>query len=151
MIPVIIKGLITGGFSFAKEWWEGKQEESKRELELKQEEKRTEQQLRLLEIQAQVSEDGERVNQMRYSWKDEFWLIVFSIPLLNMFLSPFVDLMMLPTYEKGMLANAASEALSNLDNAPDWYVVIIFIMCCLSWGYRKGIDQLLGIFTRKSK
>ena len=66
-----------------------------------------------------------------------------------MFLSPFVDLMMLGSYKEGMLAAAASEALSNLDSAPVWYILVILMMTFLSWGHRKGLEQIMSMFSLK--
>ena len=149
MIPTILKGILTGGFSFLSDWWKGKQEEAKKELEIKQEKIRVDNQIRLKQISAQLDIDAERVRQMDKSWKDEWWLLVFSIPLLNMFLSPFLDLYMVGVYKEGMLAVAASEALQNLDTAPTWYIVVILMMTFLSWGYRKGLDQVLGLLKIK--
>ncbi|BAV80890.1 hypothetical protein [Vibrio phage RYC] len=147
MIPVLLKGLVTGGFSFLSSWWEGKQEQAKQELQLKQETLRVENQIKLKRVTAQLDNDAERIRQMDRSWKDEWWLILFSIPLVNMFISPFVDLYMAGKYETGMLANAASQALQNLDNAPTWYIVTILMMVFLSWGYRQGLDKVLGLFN----
>lgn len=152
MLPNFLAGLVTGGFSFLSEWWKGKQERSKQKLVIEQEYLRVENEIKLKQITAQLDEDGERVRQMATSWKDEWWLILFSIPLVNMFISPFVDLFFMSEYRDGMLAEAASEALTNLDNAPDWYILTIMIMVMLSWGYRKGLDALVDlILKRKNK
>lgn len=152
MLPNFLAGLVTGGFSFLSEWWKGKQEQSKQKLAIEQEYLRVENEIKLKQITAQLDEDGERVRQMATSWKDEWWLILFSIPLVNMFISPFVDLFFMSEYRDGMLAEAASEALTNLDNAPDWYILTIMIMVMLSWGYRKGLDALVDlILKRKNK
>ncbi len=149
MVPTIIKGILTGGFSFLQSWWEGKQEQAKQELAIKQESVRVENEIKLKQVTAQLDIDAERVRQMDKSWKDEWWLIIFSIPLVNMFLSPFVDLVMVGAYKEGMLAQAASEALKNLDTAPTWYIVVILMMTFLSWGYRKGLDQVMSMFNFK--
>ena len=149
MLPNIITGIVTGGFSFLSDWWKGKQDQAKQELQIKQESIRVGNEIKLKQVTAQLDIDAERVKQMDKSWKDEWWLVIFSIPLVNMFLSPFVDLMMLGTYQEGMLASAASEALKNLDTAPTWYIVVILMMTFLSWGYRKGLDQVMGLFNFK--
>ena len=89
-----------------------------------------------------------RIDQMASSWKDEWFTLIFSMPLINLFASPFVDLVMIGNYQQGMLADAASVALNNLDQAPDWYVFIVIMMVCLSYGYRKGLDQILGLVNK---
>lgn len=152
MLPTIVKGILTGGFSFLSEWWKGKQEAAQQELRIKQEIVRVDNEIKLKQITAQLDIDAERVRQMDKSWKDEWWLIIFSIPLVNMFLSPFIDLYMAGDYKEGMLATAATQALKNLDTAPTWYIVVILMMTFLSWGYRRGLDQVLGLFNiKKSK
>lgn len=151
ILPNFITGLVTGGFSFLSEWWKGKQEQSKQKLAIEQEYLRVENEIKLKQITAQLDEDDERVRQMATSWKDEWWLILFSIPLINMFISPFVDLFFMSDYRDGMLAEAASEALSNLDNAPSWYIVVIMTMLFLSWGYRKGLDSIIDLIKNRGK
>ena len=116
-MPVWLTGVITGGFSFLSDWWKGKQEQAKQELSIKQETARVGNEIKLKQITAQLDEDGERVRQMSTSYKDEWFMFLFSIPLVNMFISPFVDLMYMTEYRDNMLADAAAEALQNLDSA----------------------------------
>ena len=75
------------------------------------------------------------------SWKDEYLLIIFSLPLIGMFVSPYVDLIVLlytnGSYTNGMLSQAATEALTNLGTAPNWYVMVIFTMVGASFGVKK--------------
>ncbi|AOQ26821.1 hypothetical protein [Vibrio phage S4-7] len=148
---VILKGLLTGGFSFLSSWWEGKQEEAKMELQIKQAQKATDNTIKLKYATGEIEADNERIKQMELSWKDEWFTLLFSIPLVNLFISPFVDLIMIGEYQEGMLASAANTALQNLDSAPTWYVFIIVVMVMLSYGYRKGIDQILGIWSKFRK
>ncbi len=143
----IATGLITGGFGFLKQWWSGKQEQTKQELHIKQETVRVANEIKLKQVVGQLDIDAERVKQMDKSWKDEWFMILFSIPLVNMFISPFLDLLMTGIYTQGMLATAASQALTNLDTAPVWYIVVILSMVFLSWGYRKGLDRVLNIMN----
>ena len=78
-------------------------------------------------------------------------MFLFSIPLVNMFISPFVDLMYMTEYKDNMLADAAAEALQNLDSAPIWYIVIILTMVFLSWGYRRGLDTVVDLIVKRKK
>jgi hypothetical protein len=90
--------------------------------------------------------DVEATKLMGGSWKDEYLLILFSLPLIGMFSSPFVDLFIqiyAGAYEKGDLLSASSQALANLDAAPTWYVNIIVMMTAVSFGYRKLINYRL--------
>lgn len=147
----LITGVVTGGFGFLSEWWKGKQEQSIQKLKIKQETARVKNEIAIKQATAQLDINAMRVRQMEHSWKDEWWLFIYSIPLLNMFVSPFVDLIMIGTYKQGMLAEAAAESLANLSAAPSWYILIIIVMTFLSWGYRKGIDQVLSILSLKKR
>ena len=150
-MPVWLTGVITGGFSFLSDWWRGKQEQAKQELSIKQETARVGNEIKLKQITAQLDEDGERVRQMSTSYKDEWFMFLFSIPLVNMFISPFVDLMYMTEYKDNMLADAAAEALHNLDSAPAWYVIVILTMVFLSWGYRRGLDTVVDLIVKRKK
>ena len=150
-MPVWLTGVITGGFSFLSDWWKGKQEQAKQELSIKQETARVGNEIKLKQITAQLDEDGERVRQMSTSYKDEWFMFLFSIPLVNMFISPFVDLMYMTEYRDNMLADAAAEALQNLDSAPTWYIIIILTMVFLSWGYRRGLDTVVDLIVKRKK
>lgn len=147
---ILIGTLLTGGLDFIKAWWKGKKEETQKELEIKQEEKRTDQKIRMENATAGIKQDTSRIKQMANSIKDEIVMIVFYLPLVLMFTSPVVDLWMLKgEYQQGMLAEAAAQGLNNLTEAPMWYQFIVVILAMLSWGYSKGIDQLLSLIKRK--
>ena len=62
------------------------------------------------------------------SWKDEYLLIVFSIPLIMAFVPDLVVYV-----ERGFEA---------LDKTPDWYQYAIGIMVSTSFGYRKFADWM---------
>ena len=150
-MPTWVTGILTGGFSFLSDWWKGKQEQAKQELTIKQETVRIENEIKLKQVVAQLDEDAERVKQMASSFKDEWFMFLFSIPLVNMFISPFVDLFYMEEYRDNMLADAAAEALRNLDSAPTWYVIVILTMVFLSWGYRKGLDAVVNMIINRKK
>lgn len=149
----VFKGLITGGFSFLGEWWKGKQEESKKELEIKQEEKRTQQTIRLERAKSAEENTTERIRQMSKSWKDEVVMIIFYTPLVASIVSPFIDLYFAiksTVYVQGMLAKAASEAVSNFSSMPLWYILIVLLIALYSWGASKEvIDRFFGMFGAK--
>lgn len=149
-MPTWITGILTGGFSFLSEWWKGKQEQAKQELAIKQAQAHTENQIKLKQVTGEIENDAISLRQMSKSYKDEWFMILFSLPLVAMFLSPFLDLIFLEEgYQDGMLGRAAMEALKNLDAAPDWYIYIITVMVMVSYSYRKGIDKLYTLFRKK--
>lgn len=149
-MPTWVTGILTGGFSFLSEWWKGKQEQSKQKLEIEQAKQRTLNEIKLKQVSSEIESDLISIRQMETSWKDEWFLILFSTPLVAMFLSPFIDIYMIEgEYKDGMLGRAAMEALHNLDAAPDWYVYLVTVIVLVSYGYRKGIDKMFSLFKRK--
>lgn len=143
-MSLLLSGFVTGGFGFLKEWLAGKKEQSLAELTIKQEQARTDNQIKLQVAKGELDNTNERIKMMKSSWMDEVTYFLFYLPLLNMFISPFVDLVMIGEYKQGMLAEAASLALTNLNNSPSWYIVMVVILACLSVGYSKGIEKILN-------
>lgn len=141
---LLLSGLVTGGFGFFKDWLKGKQENAQAELAIKQAQVATENEIRLQVAKGELDNTNERIKMMKSSWMDEVTYFLFYLPLLNMFISPFVDLVMIGEYKQGMLAEAASLALTNLNNSPSWYIVMVVILACLSVGYSKGIEKILN-------
>lgn len=151
-MSLILSGLLTGGISFLKQWWTGKQKNAEQLLAISQEQAKTANMIRLQEVKGELDNTNERIKMMKSSWMDEVTYILFYLPLLNMFISPFVDLYMIGVYREGMLAEAASLALTNLNNSPSWYILMVVILACLSVGYSKGIDKILNTINMfKSK
>lgn len=69
------------------------------------------------------------------SWKDEYVLLLFSVPLIMAFipgLAPFVD-----------------QGFTTLEQAPDWYLQIVLAGAAVSYGIRKLID--IPFLRRKPK
>lgn len=61
----------------------------------------------------------------RFSWKDEFWTILLSIPLIGVFIPPFV-----PWLEKGF---------NILAEVPEWYAISVGLAISAAFG--KNIVQ----------
>lgn len=149
-MPTWITGILTGGFSFLSEWWKGKQEQAKQELAIQQAQANTINQIKLKQVSGEVDNDAISLEDMKNGWKDDWLLILFSMPLIAMFVSPFLDLFMMEgDYQQGMLAQAAMQALHNLDAAPDFYTYIMTVIVMVVYGYRKGVDKLFSLFSKK--
>lgn len=78
--------------------------------------------------EAEISWDQSAVDQMKHSWKDEYFVIVWTVPLW---------LSMLP-FE--WAKEAAASFFTTMTYAPDWYVVGFATMIAASFGVRKIID-----------
>tara|TARA_X000000950_G_scaffold111136_1_gene140071 strand:+ start:808 stop:1293 length:486 start_codon:yes stop_codon:yes gene_type:complete len=82
--------------------------------------------------QVDYEQDMEAIRQMRSSWKDEFLLLLFSIPLILSFIPD-----MQPYVMKGW---------EMLGQAPDWYLWLYGAMIVSVWGLR-GIAR--SVFESK--
>lgn len=78
--------------------------------------------------EGEIAWDQSAVDQMRFSWKDEYFVIVWTAPLW---------LAMLP-FEWAMRASASFFQV--MDAAPDWYVSGMAVMIAASFGVRKIVD-----------
>ncbi len=118
-------------------WFERKQKlaQTKAENEAAIEQARTNAEIaRLNKAQdAEIAWDQSAVDQMRVSWKDEYFVVVWTTPLW---------LAMLP-FDWAMRASAAF--FQTMDVAPDWYVSGMAVMIAASFGVR----QLINIMRAK--
>jgi len=69
------------------------------------------------------------------SWKDEFWTIVFSIPLILVFYGAM--------FEPNIIERV-NEAFKALESLPDWYQYLLFMAVSASFGIR-GADKLMQL------
>lgn len=69
------------------------------------------------------------------SWKDEFWTLVFSIPLILVFYGAM--------YDHAIIAKV-DEAFAALEKLPDWYQYLLFMAVSASFGIR-GADKLMQL------
>ena len=118
-----ITGLISFGKSIIGNWLERrtkKQEHKTKmvELRLNLKEKRL-----ITQLESDVSIDQLNTENMATSWKDEFVLILFSIP---------VGMSFVPK-----LAPYVTEGFAALRTTPMWFQVIYVVMCLTIYGQRK--------------
>jgi hypothetical protein len=125
MIPIlpIITGLFGLGKTIAGGWV--KRKKAKVEHTIKLAEMKLE--LKEKRLQAVINSDTEidKINteSMATSWKDEYLLILFSIPVVMCFI---------PTLDVYVLAGFTA-----LKQTPVWYQVIFVVMCLTIYGHRK--------------
>jgi len=82
---------------------------------------------------ADIDWDQQALINAQTSWKDEYILIIFSIPLIMSFIPG--------------LASYVGDGFTQLSLAPDWYKASIGIMVAGSYGYKK----LMDFFQKKKK
>ena len=81
--------------------------------------------LREKQIAGEISWEASAVDQMKGSWKDEFWTLIFGGILVSCFL-PWTQMYV-------------AEGFVFLDtNTPDWFATCLYVCIGSSFGYRFG-------------
>jgi len=137
MIPFmpILTGLLSLGKGLASGWVKRKQkaiEHKTKMVEMKLDLK--EKRLRA-ELDADISLDQINTENMANSLKDEFLLLIFSIPVVLCFI---------PTMDVHVLAGFTA-----LAQTPVWFQVIYIVMCLTIYGHRKLAKLFAGRFLGK--
>lgn len=130
---------ITGIISKPIEEWQ-----RRKTLQVEQEDKERDREhelkIKQLEINSKLAEQGIQVEAdwdaraqegMKTSWKDEYFLILFSIPIIGCFI---------PYYQEDVL-----RGFEILEKTPDWYIWSILGMLAGSWGLRWLISGFKGL------
>lgn len=113
------KFLLGGVTDLAKGWMQHKanKQAAKHERELKH-------------ITGEQEWDIVQAENSGRSWKDEWFTILLSIPLILAFFPGCV--------------NAVREGFMVLDTMPDWYKYLLGVAVAASFGYRKIADAIKG-------
>lgn len=134
MLPLVgILGSLLGGLTEIAKGWQERQT-IRAESQARIEEARATAAVRSLERneEAGIAWDKSAVDQMSTSWKDEFYVILLSVPLIMAFVPGLVQ-----------YVRAGFEVL---DTMPDWYKAAVGVAVAASFGYRKFADYM----TRKA-
>lgn len=79
-------------------------------------------------IQVEASWDARAQQDMKYSWKDEWFVILFSIPLIMAFI---------PSMQPYVL-----EGFKTLDQTPEWYMLLVSGIVCATFGLRWYMNRV---------
>ena len=118
-LPAWALGILTGGVSVIKD-------SIGRWLTHKQQVKLLKQQRKLRRLEAEIEWNTAQVQAGQTSWKDEYIVVVLSIPMIMCFIPGLVEYV-----ERGF------EALAK---TPPWYQAAIGVMIAAVFGYRKYAD-----------
>lgn len=140
LIPDILKGVWSLGgqmvenmknVSAAKADLESKKQSLLAELEL------TKLQSQVEKVKTDGSWELSQSEASSHSWKDEWWTLIISLPMVLITISPIVDVFMATgPYIPGSLAKAALEAAKAFDAFPDWYISVCYIAIGAAFGVR---------------
>lgn len=122
----------------------------KAELEAKLMEKEADAKIRLIEAKVELAKQGQQIeadwdinaqNQMQHSWKDEYLLILLTLPIIGSFIPKIQD--------------DVVRGWEYVGKAPDWYVFsflgIVAATFGLRWLIRPLIERMAAGSNRGSK
>jgi len=112
-------GVLTAVGGLAKQWLSGKQEKAKAKAEREQE-----------LIKQAGSWEEIHAEGSKSSWKDEWWTVVFSIPLVLVFFPPMVEPVM--------------QGFQALNQTPEWYRYLVGALVTASIGIRQIKNFKIG-------
>jgi len=102
----------------------------------KAEEKKAIQQRKIQTIQNDADWEARMADATKNSWKDEFFSIILSLPLVAIAYSVATD--------NTEVINRVNEAFIVLGTLPDWYQYLLFIAVSASFGL-KSADKIMGM------
>ena len=120
----MIQALIGPIASLAGTWLEGKVEKTKAETGAKVAKAKAEATIMEKKATGEIDWDLEMARGSQSSWKDEWLVILFSVPLILSFI---------PGME-GVVANGFEQ----LDKMPDWYQYSLGVIVAASFGVRSA-------------
>ena len=105
-------------------------------LKGKAEEKKAIQQRKISAIQNDADWENKMADATSNSWKDEFWSIILSLPIIAVVYSVAID--------DVSIIDRVNEGFAALNGLPEWYQYLLFIAVSASFGL-KSADKLMGL------
>jgi len=121
----MIQMLLGSAMELGKEFLKGKAEE-----------KRAIQQRKINAIQNDADWENKMADATAKSWKDEWFAILISLPLLGVAYSVIVN--------DPAVIERVNQGFAALDNLPDWYQYLLFLVVSASFGI-KSADKLMSM------
>ncbi len=115
-LPLWLSGILTGGLSIIKDTVVSWLTHRQRLRELKQTRK-------LRKLEAEIEWDTTQARASYGSWKDEYWTLILSIPLIMSFIPSLA-----PYVKKGF---------DVLAETPDWYKAAVGVAIAAGFGFRQ--------------
>ena len=110
-------------------------------LKGKADEKKALQQRKINQIQNDADWEAKMADATKSSWKDEWFSLILSAPLIAVAYSVAMD--------DQAIITRMDEAFSALNSLPEWYQYLLFIAVSASFGV-KGADKLMAMKKGKS-
>jgi hypothetical protein len=87
-------------------------------------------------IQNEADWESKMADASANSWKDEWFTVLLSIPLLAIGWGIVID--------DTTIIQRVSSGFQALENLPDWYSYLLFLAVSASFGV-KGVDKIMGL------
>lgn len=123
--------LISAVGGLVMKFFERKQVEAEGRIEIAKAETQAKVQRSLSEQKADQQWDVAHAEGSKESWKDEFWTILLSIPLVMLF------------WPDPEINQIAASGFDRMESAPDWYVGAVMLAIAAAFGYRKFVKPFL--------
>lgn len=131
----LVSTLLKGVWDLGKDWMSRKKEkaEAKHQVKLKE-----------------IEQDALLIKGGIKSWKDEWWTIIVSLPLVQLMMAPVVELFMLDEpYYRGAWTDAVLAGLEALNSVPDWHIYIATASALYSFGIKPTTKAVTNLVRRK--
>jgi hypothetical protein len=125
----VVKSIFGGAVGLAKEWLDGKVEESRLKKDIKLEALKNE------GAWERIMAEGTHT-----SWKDEFFTLILSVPIILVGYAVAVD-------DMDIVARL-QDAFVALQSLPEWYQYLLFIAVTASFGI-KGAGKVLDLAKKR--
>jgi len=102
----------------------------------KAEEKKAIQQRKISAIQNDANWEEKMASATDKSWKDEFWSVILSLPILAVAYSVITD--------NPAVIDSLNSAFDTLNSLPEWYQYLLFIAVSASFGL-KSADKIMKL------
>lgn len=102
----------------------------------KAEEKKAIQKRKIQAIQKDANWEEKMASATDKSWKDEFWSVILSLPILAVAYSVITD--------NPAVISSLNTAFDTLNSLPEWYQYLLFIAVSASFGL-KSADKIMKL------
>lgn len=134
---VLLTSLLKGLWDLGKDWVDRKKEKAQLKHQVKLKE---------------IEQDSLLIQGGIKSWKDEWWTIIISLPLVQLMMAPVIELIMLDTpYNQGDWTNAVMSGLEALNSVPDWHIYIATASALYSFGIKPTVKSVTNLVSKRNK
>jgi hypothetical protein len=141
------KFIFGGLIDYFKHKREVKSEERRGELEIKR--ARTDAQIKRVQDGDEHAAAMDLESAGQRGWKDEYLLILTTLPMVLLFVAPLFELAIAQSYQAGDLQAAVNAGFQSLKSTPEYYWWGLAAVYIDTFGFRRMLRQVVEGWTRK--